>query len=181
MKVFGTGWQRTGTTSLGQALNLLGIPTRQYPWPLLDDLNHPMISNFDGFCDNPIPLLYRDLDRLHPGSKFIHTTRDEEGWLKSVYWLMTRGAKKFKWDRLPKAWEMVDRLYGTREYDEEIFRKRYRRHNQEVQAYFSHRPDDFLTIDITKGEGFDKICPFLGLPAASESFPHANTGALEPR
>jgi Sulfotransferase domain len=181
VKVFGTGWQRTGTTSFGQALNVLGIRTRQYPWPLLDDLNHPIISNFDGFCDNPIPLIYRDLDRLHPRSKFIHTVRDEEDWLQSVRWLMTVGAKKFRWNRLPKAWEMIDRLYGTREYDEKVFRSSYRRHNEDVLAYFSDRADDLLLIDITKGDGFEKICPFLGLPVASQSFPHANTSAPQPR
>ena len=177
MKVFGTGWQRTGTTSLGQALNALGVRTRQYPWPLLDNLNHPIIHRFDGFCDNPIPIVYRDLDRLHPGSKFIHTIRDEEGWLKSVQWLMTGGAVKFQWDTLPKGWEMIERLYGTREYDEKIFRERYRRHNEQVLEYFSARPGDLLVIDLTQGDDFNKICPFLGLPVPDESFPHRNTSA----
>jgi hypothetical protein len=116
---------------------------------------------------------------LHPGSKFIHTVRDEEGWLKSVYWLMTAGAKKFAWDRLPKGWKMIERLYGTREYDEDIFRRRYRRHNEEVLAYFSGRPDDLLVIDITKGDGFEHVCPFLGRPVPEQAFPHSNIGKDE--
>lgn len=174
MKVFGTGWQRTGTSSLGQALNLLGVRTRQYPWPLLDDLDHPIIQRFVGFCDNPIPLFYRELDERHPGSRFIHTQRDEDSWLRSVYWLMTAGEKKFRWDRLPKAYEMLDHLYGTRSFDEALFRERYRRHNTAVLAYFATRPEDLLVIDITQGDGFEKICPFLGLPVPEVPFPHKN-------
>ena len=62
MKVFGIGMQRTGTTSLARALNMLGVRTLQFPTPLFRDLDHPVGREFDGFTDNPIPLLYEELD-----------------------------------------------------------------------------------------------------------------------
>ena len=48
MKVFGTGMQRTGTTSLAKALNHLGIPTRDHPKDLFDDIEHPVIREYVG-------------------------------------------------------------------------------------------------------------------------------------
>ena len=37
-------------------------------------------------------------------------------------------------------------------------------------------PADLLILDITKGEGFEKICPFLGIDLPREEFPHWNKG-----
>jgi hypothetical protein len=174
VKIFGTGWQRTGTTSLTTALNQLGIPTRQYPWQLLDDPSHPILHRFQAFTDNPIPLLYQELDERFPGSRFIHTRRDEAGWLKSIEWLMTVGEKKFRFDRLNKGYEMFDHLYGRRTFDRDVFLERYQRHNREVRAYFADRPQDVLYLDITAGDGFELLCPFLELPEPGFAFPRKN-------
>ena len=88
-KVFGIGLSKTGTTSLARALEILGYNTRDYlgvtrysPGDLtsidLDEVN----AN-DAFTDTPIPSFYRELDKMYPGSKFILTVRDMDGWLKS--------------------------------------------------------------------------------------------------
>jgi hypothetical protein len=174
MKIFGTGMQRTGTTSLAKALQHLGIATRDHPKDLFHDIDHPLIHEFDAFTDNPIPLLYRELDARHPGSKFIHTVRDEERWLASVEWLHTVGAEKFHWERVPEIEEMHRALYGTTTFDGLVFLETYRRHDREVRAYFAERPDDLLVLDVTAGEGFEKICPFLGLDPPKDPFPHWN-------
>jgi len=174
MKVFGTGMQRTGTTSLAKALQHLGIPTRDHPKDLFHDIDHEVIRQYDGFTDNPIPLLYRELDARHPGSKFIHTERDEAAWLKSVEWLHTLGAKKFHWELIPELEGIHRALYGTTTFDAEVFLATYRRHNREVREYFADRPDDLLVLDITAGQGFELLCPFLGVDPPEEPFPHWN-------
>ena len=174
MKVFGTGMQRTGTTSLAKALNHLGIKTRDHPRELHGNLDHPLLQEYEGFTDNPIPLIYKELDARFPGSRFIHTERDEAAWLKSVEWLHTTGAVKFHWHAIPGLAEINQALYGRIGFDADVFRDTYRRHNREVRAHFADRPDDLLILDITQGEGFEKICPFLGRPAPAESFPHWN-------
>ena len=46
MKVFGVGFQRTGTTSLAVALNTLGIKTLQFPKELYHDIDHDVIREF---------------------------------------------------------------------------------------------------------------------------------------
>ena len=92
--------------------------------------------------------------------------------------MMTLGKRKFQWHRLPKAYEMIERLYGTLEWNESLYRDRYRRHNEEVMAHFSSRPADLLVIDLTQGDGFDEICAFLDLSVPDQAFPHKNR--LEP-
>ncbi len=173
-KVFGIGFQRTGTSSLTRALNTLGIPTVQLPRPLYDDLDDPIIERYRGFTDVPIPLLYQQLDERHPGSKFIHTVRDEEAWLASVEWLFTTGRLKFKESHERHGNQLNREVFGRDSFDRAHFLEIYRAHNSDVRRYFADRPDDCLTIDVTAGEGFEALCPFLGLPLPAESFPHRN-------
>ena len=173
-KVFGVGFQRTGTSSLTRALNLLGIPTLQFPKELHRDIEDEVIHRFRGFTDSPIPLLYRELDRRHPDSRFIHTLRDEEAWLRSVEWLFTTGTVKFKESHEKYGNELNREIFGRTTFDREHFLEIFRRHNREVVEYFSERPDDYLAIDVTAGEGFEKLCPFLGMEIPAEPFPHRN-------
>ena len=48
--------------------------------------------------------------------------------------------------------------------------ERYR----EVRAYFADRKDDLLIMSITAGEGWEKLCPFLGMPIPEVPFPRVN-------
>ena len=174
MKVFGTGMQRTGTTSLARGLKLLGIKTRDCPKELYRDIDHETVRAHDAFTDNPIPLLYRELDQRHPGSKFIHTEREESRWLASVEWLFTVGRVKFSWDKHPEFDQFHRDLYGTTEFEPDAFLAKYRAHNREVRDHFAGRPDDLLILDLSTGAGFDVICPFLGLEVPDVEFPHSN-------
>lgn len=174
MKIFGTGFQRTGTTSLGKSLLALGYNNKDYPAQLFESLDHPVIEEHDSFTDNPIPLLYQELDKRWPGSKFIHTERDEEAWLKSVEWLYTIGKIKFGWEQRPELTHIHTQIYGTPDFDREIFLARYRQHNADVREYFKGRPDDLLIFDVTAGDDFTKLCPFLGIDIPDDGFPHWN-------
>ena len=48
----------------------------------------------------------------------------------------------------------------------------YDRHIQAVLSYFKDRPNDLLVINITEGEGWEKLCPFLSKPIPSTAFPN---------
>jgi hypothetical protein len=59
--------------------------------------------------------------------------------------------------------------------DPEAYLARYDRHNREVQAYFAGREDDFISLDLAKGEvGWERVCDFLGHPVPDRRWPHAN-------
>jgi hypothetical protein len=61
---------------------------------------------------------------------------------------------------------------------EATFVARYEAHNDEVLAYFADRPGDLLVLRVTEGEGWETLCPFLGLPEPQTPFPHANPAGL---
>lgn len=126
---------------------------------------YELVEKYDAFEDNPWPLLYKTLDQKYPGSKFILTVRSPESWIKSQvnYFGYSETAMR--------CW-----IYGVGcpQGNEEIYLKRYNDHNKEVMGYFKERPDDLLVMDVTAGDGWEKLCPFLGHAIPYRAFPHAN-------
>jgi hypothetical protein len=175
-KVFGIGFHKTGTTSLAKALSYLG-----YRVTGPNGVNNPNIAKdvcgmafglankFDAFQDNPWPILYKELDDKFPDSKFVLTIRSTSDWIKSV-------VTHFGEDETP----MREWIYGVAhpKGNEAIYVERYERHNREVVEYFKDREKDLLILDIARGQGWEKLCPFLGKRIPAVPFPCANT-ALE--
>jgi SAM-dependent methyltransferase len=167
-KVFGVGLSKTGTVSLTAALSALGFRAKHYP-PALDVLR--AAEKYDALTDSTVCQYLEILDRIYPAAKFVLTVREIEGWLQSCqrHWA---GRKP----RTP-GWEWNRRaVYGMIEFDEAVFRRVYNRYIARVVAYFYGRPDKLLVLDICGGEGYERLCPFLGLPVVKEKFPHKNIG-----
>jgi len=183
MKVFCVGLSKTGTRSLHDALQTLGL--RSVHWggpelqtavqrgpeiraaveralqdgrPLLDELEdadaysdiHALSTNFDV------------LDRQYPGSRFILTVRDLDEWLDS----RQRHVEANQARRARGEYE------GTfLEVDREGWRTEATEHEQRVRTHFAGRPDALLVMDIAAGDGWERLCPFLGLPVPDAPFP----------
>jgi len=71
-------------------------------------------------------------------------------------------------------------VYGTIDFSPERFVYVYETHVRNVRHYFADRPDDLLILDICGGEAWDELCPFLGLSAPVEPFPHLNRSVPSP-
>lgn len=173
-KVFGIGFHKTGTSSLGRALSLLGYKVRgeagiSNPNIALEveKIAFRLAEKFDAFQDNPWPILYQQLDQKYPNSKFILTIRDTDSWIKSV-------VKHFGTKDTPmRKW-----IYGVGhpQGNEDIYIERYQRHNQEVLEYFKDRPNDLLVINLAEGTEWEKLCSFLNKTIPNVPFPHSNKG-----
>lgn len=171
-KVFCIGFHKTGTSSLSAALKVLGYRVtgaagRHDPeiGNKVLSIAYPLVEKYDAFQDNPWPIIYKDLDTKFPGSKFILLIRTPESWIKSQ-------VKHFGVKETPmRKW-----IYGVGcpAGNEEIYLKRYNEHNEEVLDYFKDRPDSLVVMDLAKGDGWDKLCPFLGCKIPNKDFPHAN-------
>lgn len=172
-KVIGVGMHKTGTKSLADALRALdyrvtgpfGVDDRNIarnaPRKALEILRH-----HDAAQDNPWPFLYREIDRAHPGSKFILTYRDPEAWIDSV-------VRHFGGKSTP----MREWIYGVGDPrgNERRYVEVYNRHNEEVLDYFTGRSDAFMVMNIGEGEGWAELCSFLGTDQPARPFPHANS------
>jgi hypothetical protein len=183
-KVFGIGFQKTGTSSLDAAFRILGYRTDKGVFinapakrgsifidpPLTNakvlDRVLPIAQEKDAFSDNPWPLLYRELDALFPGSKFVLTMRDPERWVASL-------ARHYR-DRESNVLEW---LYGCRKVagNEGGCVEAYKAHNAAVRRHFASRPGALLEIDIETGPAWAKLCAFLDKRVPAQPFPHANS------
>lgn len=184
-KAFGIGLNKTGTTSLGEALNGLGIKTIHYPFKraihqelMAGNYRLSILDSYQGIVDTPVAPYYPQLDREYPGSKFILTLRDPESWLRSIeaHWPVMR-----QWcERDPQFGRFTDfisaAVYGCIEFNRDRFLYAYENHERNVREYFQGRPDDFLVMDICRGDAWEPLCPFLGVEIPPFPFPHSNRG-----
>lgn len=174
-KVFGIGLSKTGTTSLYAALLMLGYRTATFrhmrylglsDW-ISGDFGQDYLSTFDAVTDLPIATYFRELDARYPGSKFILTTRTVDAWLNSI------GDQFNKSPTSNSEFGNEVRLaqYGVSTFNEDRFRRLYKEHVAAVRDYFDTRPDDFLEMDVTGGDGWEHICRFLDKPIPDKPFP----------
>jgi hypothetical protein len=169
-KVFCVGLGKTGTTSLKAALGILGYRTIRLP------LNWKGITDFDAALPGVSAAMYAELDQEFPGSKFLLTVRDVEGWLRSIERDMSR-KQDIRRDRAADRNELLMRLYGRTTFDSDAFRQAYYDHEARVKHYFRERPDDLLVMNITTSAGWEPLCSFLDLPVPDAPFPFVNKAA----
>lgn len=172
---WGIGLGRTGTNSLCAALKELGYENVAHN-PTFEKL-----ATLDGGADNGVLLFYKYLDYKFPGSKFVLTIRSLESWLPSAAYASERFPLLSSDDNVPIMRRMM--IYETVTFDREKYVAAYHRHHADVRRYFANRPDDLLEMNIVEaGDGWEKLCPFLGLPAPSTPFPrkHIRIGEGDP-
>lgn len=178
MKVFGIGWAKTGTTTLGVCLRELGFRHQSARLDLVDDFAEGNLHRIldvagahDSFEDWPWPLVFRELDEAFPAAKFVLTTREPRSWLASYRnMLASQGTASPALTRRRRI------LYGLpfpNVTDTQLL-ARVRRHEDEVKAWFRVRPDDLLVVDWASGDGWAALCSFLQRPVPDTPFPHAN-------
>ncbi len=171
-KIFCIGFHKTGTKSLAAALTYLGYrvtgPNGTRDPDIADNvykMTRELVGAYDAFQDNPWPVLYRELDLDYPNSKFILTIRDSDNWIRSC-------VRHFGRNKTPmRKWIYGE---GCPKGHETIYRERFENHNAEVIQYFQNRSDEFMILDFSKGDGWEKLCAFLEKEVPPTPFPHAN-------
>lgn len=166
---WGIGLGRTGTKSLCEALRILGYAHVEHNPPF------ERLRELQGGADNGVLLFYKYLDYKFPGSKFVLMLRPLESWLASMEYAAMQFPVQSREDDLPIMRRMT--IYESVAFDREKFIATYERHHADVRRYFAKRPKDLLELRLVDGEGWNELCPFLGLPAPSTLFPHLHARA----
>lgn len=182
-KVYGIGWAKTGTTTLGEALKILRYKHKTQDFTLVSDILNGEYKNikqelarYDSFDDWPWIILYKQLDALSENSKFILTLRDEESWLKSYRnMLQSEGIPS---EATNKIRSYLYGLHFPNVSDKELL-ARYRQHNEDVKNYFKYRPNDLLIVNWFEDNSWEKICNFLKKDIPKNDFPHKNRGLYD--
>jgi len=173
-KILGIGLQRTGTTSLYFALKELGIKTAPNSIPLFYNQKDRLLNKYDAFLDNPIPLLYQELDQKLPKCKFILTTRSQETWLESVQWLFEKELKTLNTELQKVANDIHQSFYGTMIFNKNIFIAKWETYHEDVFNYFLDRSEDLLVLDLENENEWDPLCEFLSKKVPKKPYPHEN-------
>lgn len=174
MKIFIIGLAKTGTTSLGEALKILGYKVCFTH----NKIDESLRAFKDNKISSPLELIDEDYDvyicrdistsfillaEFYPNSKFILTTRHIETWLNSkVIHLL--------WNRLSgqdTPWV---------EMDMSVEKRKWYKHHREIREYFINKQERLLTMRVCDGEGYPKLCKFLEKEVPEgKAFPRRNT------
>ncbi len=185
-KIFCIGFYKTGTTSLYDALRILGYATingdKPGSYPGADDgetllkqiaagdYRLPAFDLFDAFTDAPYMWIWREIYQLFPNARYILTMRDEASWIES-------SVKFFRGRRIRPMMVWMFGKHADPSNDAEsrqAWLEIYRRHNAEILEHFAGRNDQFLVLDPTRDPGWDKLCAFLDAPVPRQPWPHSN-------
>jgi hypothetical protein len=185
-KIFVIGFYKTGTTTLYEALRLLGYRTingdKPGSYPGADDgetllrqieagnYRLPTFDLFDAFTDNPYFHLWREMYRQFPDAKYILTVRNEASWIESC-------ARFYRNRRVRpmRVWMFGAHANpGADDASRQAWLDAYRAHNAAVREHFASRLHQFIEVDPTAKREWGQLCEFLGRPVPSMPWPHAN-------
>jgi hypothetical protein len=190
-KIFCIGFYKTGTTTLFEALRILGYDTvngdKPGSYPGADDgatlirqidagnYRLPTFELFEGFTDNPYFRIWREIYAMFPDAKYILTVRDEARWIEScVRFYRNRRIRPMR------LWMFGDHADPSRdEASRQAWLDAYRSHNAAVREHFRGRQEQYLELDPTREPGWERLCRFLGAPIPAHGWPHANAGKTD--
>jgi len=178
-KVFIIGFHKTGTSSMGKALQILGYrvcgslkqgldldKVKLLPKSFFMENTYGVLEKYNAFQDTPWFLLYKELYNAFPKAKFILTIRNEDKWIKSVQ-------KHFG----DNSFQYHDYIYGSKDSfnDEKLYREIFNKHNQVCQIFFSKMEKKILVIDLERDiNKWQLICDYLNVRLPNVKFPYAN-------
>lgn len=189
LSVIGAGFGRTGTESMKRALEQLGLgpchhmyevigdPGQKEIWRSISSGNaHDWDEVFAGYrssVDWPSAFFWRELADHYPDAKILLTVRSSESWYASMEKTIFKTLAESS-DRESVGIKLIaERVFGGRLDDRDHAVSIYEKNIADVQAAFG--PDRLLTYKI--GDGWERLCPFLGVPVPDAPFPRTNSAA----
>lgn len=198
LKVIGSGFGRTGTKSLKDALELLGFGPCHHMYEVVG--NPPSVPGWvDAFAGKPVDWdtmyagynaqvdwpgahFWREAAAAFPDAKVIHSVRPEDAWWKSFS--KTIGKLSVTYPSMPLPPHIADMLtanfQGVRRdtfkgdpLDHDLAIAAFRKRTEDVKAAIP--PERLLVFNVA--EGWGPLCAFLGVAVPDVPFPHMNLRA----
>jgi hypothetical protein len=190
-KVFGIGLSRTATTSLHEALGILGL--RSFHWMFKPE-NRILRLEDAYFCDALTDInaafAFETLARMFPRAKFVYTTRPVATWEGSIirhYGARTPGQLKQRMRETPvtdapaaeplKHALLYQAIHHGLYTQHASWKEAYIAHEQAVKSFFGTSPR-LMEFDIfERHHGWNELCRFLGKPVPRDPYPTATWDA----
>ena len=189
LRVIGTGFGRTGTDSMREALNLLGfgpchhmvevstVPEQKRLWRALAGGAAPdwerLFAGYASCVDFPSAFYWRELLAAYPEAKAILTWRPADEWWAS-YARSIGPVMRDSADPESVGVALVrEQVFGGRPLDRDHVIGVYEAH---VAAVLATVPPERLLVH-RPGDGWPPLCAHLGVPVPAVAYPHRNTAA----
>lgn len=187
-RVFCVGMNKTGTSTMKHCFELLNLTPIASPKTYTSEerpkirefYNHKNYSemldlaeHYKTFEDRPWNMwsMYRHLHERYPDSLFILTVRDPESWWRST--------ERWVTVTKPIVLERYQLHLRVDQPSKESMIDSYLRYNREVEDYFKGT-GQLLLMNFERGDGWEKLCEFLGVRVPQIEFPHANRQRYTP-
>ena len=189
LKVVGSGLGRTGSRFPWLALERLGFGPCHH---MVEVFAHPdsvplwiaagegraewgaIFADYVAAVDYPTAAYWRQIADHFPDAKVIHTTRDPDAWFDSTQaTIFAPGSLSREAPPPLDAFfrSITRRFEGRLDIDRAFMTEVFRSHDAEVRAAI---PAERLLV-MQAGEGWDRLCAFLGVPTPDQAFPRENT------
>ncbi|MCX7889353.1 MAG: hypothetical protein N2422_06415 [Rhodobacteraceae bacterium] len=195
LDVIGSGFGRTGTRSLKEALETLGFgPCHHMEEVFANPAQVPLWASavaggavdwsrlYAGYrsqVDWPGAHFWREAAEAFPEAKVVHSVRPDDSWWSSFSVTIGKLLKHYRSIPLPPhVREMLDAMddavgvqtFAGRYHDRDDALAASHRRTAEVRAAIA--PERLLVFDVA--EGWEPLCAFLGVPVPDAPFPHRN-------
>jgi hypothetical protein len=194
LAVIGAGFGRTGTLSLRDALERLGLGPCYHMYEVVQNPEHAdfwqraadgepvdwdqLLGRYGSAVDWPVCSFWAELAAHYPDAKVILTVRDPGRWFESAWRtifprIMRPVAADDEVGRRRARMQrqlIVERTFGGDIQDPEHAMAVLLRHIETVKRGLP--PERLLVYEVK--EGWPPLCRFLGLPVPAAPFPHVN-------
>jgi hypothetical protein len=187
LTVIGTGFGRTGTDSMREALTMLGFGPCHHMYEVMEHAQQKrlwrglakgerpdwdqLFAGYKSCVDWPSAYYWRDLIQAYPKARVILTWRSPESWWESFQnTILPAIADSKDQDSLGVAL-VAKQVFGGRPQDRAHAIRVY---EANVQAVLNTVPAERLLIH-KLGDGWGPLCAHLGVPVPDEPYPARNT------
>ncbi|MEO8465969.1 MAG: sulfotransferase family protein [Gammaproteobacteria bacterium] len=189
LRIIGAGLGRTGTMSMKLALEQLGLgrcyhmaeliadPSRMPSWLKVTEGTPDWETIFAGFTatvDYPACTYWRELMAAYPEAKVLLTVRDPNDWFDSTQATIFSPPMRARIAGSPMEAFFRKAVYadfGDRIDDRGFMTAAFERHTAAVRG--SVPPERLLVYET--GEGWPRLCQFLGVAVPASPFPRVNS------
>jgi hypothetical protein len=189
LKVIGTGFGRTGTDSMREALNMLGMgpchhmlevnasEAQKQMWRALVQGAPPdwerLFAGYASAVDWPSAHYWRELIAFYPQAKVVLTYRTAESWWKSFEQTILQGVQRSTEPESLGLALIRDKVFAGRPDDRAQAIARYEENVKAVKATVA--PERLLVHSL--GDGWEPLCAHLGVPVPAQPYPSRNSAS----
>jgi len=197
LAVIGSGFGRTGTKSIKEALEILGLGPCHHMYEVLDNPDQipfwqaavagetvdweQVFAGYNSQIDWPGAHVWRQTAAAFPDAKILHSQRPEESWWKSFSKTIGKLHGVYTSMELPphiiailkNNEKMLNDTFGGDWTDKDKAIAAYRQRAIDVQDAFP--ADRVLVFDVA--DGWEPLCDFLKVDVPDAPFPHHNLRA----